>query len=371
MSHPSKFAPSTVANYSALPGCPKHWTEEQDKALKAAYPAITSSPTITTFKRTISKLAVAPLPSSAILPSLRDPNPNAASLISYDLDFLSHRIKRLLSPHAAHTSGFLTTWSKVPRNIHPPICKKGCFASGRRNSRTWQNLSTQEYRCGGCGRMDLTPVSSNPSVTATKTLISTATALAMRTYQAPATAFTGTGPSVTSARQVCTTISGPANWAIEHKRHLKESYLTQVHHYTRFSATAFKMALSIFFPPTAADVDIAALAVDPSTYDLCFLHNQLEKAFGQCACRGNEISVSEKKESEKENCYLRPYMQVVVSNAGMAVACGKCMPEKGIVYAIPVVLEDGAEKTYEGFRCGVCGDTDVREIEVSSKVKAV
>ncbi|KAL8925390.1 MAG: hypothetical protein Q9208_003482 [Pyrenodesmia sp. 3 TL-2023] len=357
-----------MAIYSTLPGCPQHWTEEQDKALKAAYSTITSAPTITTFKRTISKLARAPLPFSAILPNLRDPSPNAVSLISYDLDFLSHRIKRLLSPHTAHTSGFLTTWSKVPRSIHPPVCKKGCLASGRRKSRTWQNLSTQEYRCGGCGRMDLTPLPPNPSVMATKTLISAATALATRTYQAPATAFTGTGPSATSVRQTGTTISGPTNWAIDHTRHLKESYLTQVHHYTRFSVTAFKLALSIFYPMTATDVDIAALAIDPSTYDLCFLHNQLEKAFGQCACRATEVSVSGAGEKK---CYLRPYVHVVVSNAGMAVACGKCMPEKGIVYAIPVALEDGAEKTNEGFRCGVCGDTDVKEIEVSGEVQAV
>ncbi|KAL8898564.1 MAG: hypothetical protein Q9207_006632 [Kuettlingeria erythrocarpa] len=357
-----------MANYSTLPGCPKHWTEEQDKALLAAYPAMTSSTTITTFKCTIRKLALGHLPStSQIFLNLRDPHPNAANLISYDLDFLCYRIRRLLSPQAAHTSGFLTTWAKVPRNIHPPICKEGCIASGRRNCRTWQNLSTQEYRCGGCGRMDLTPLLPNPLVTATKTLMSTL--LAEARFQAPNTAFTGTPSSTKAAQQIDKTVAGPANWAVEHTRHLKESYLTQVHRCTRFSAAAFKLALSIFFPPMATDIDIADLAIDPSTYDLCFLHNQLEKAFGQCACREDEVSIP--GEQEKKKCYLRPFVQVVLSNDGTAVACSKCSAEKGVVYAIPMSVEDEMATTYEGFRCGMCGNEEVKEIEVSGEVRVV
>ncbi|KAI4190405.1 MAG: hypothetical protein LQ346_004926 [Caloplaca aetnensis] len=359
-----------MANYSTLPGCPEHWTEEQDEALKEAYPAITSSPTITTFKCTTRQLAFGHFPSTTqILLDLRDPYPNAANIISYDLDFLCYRIKRLLSPHAVHTSGFLTTWAKVPRNIHPPICKNGCIASGRCNSRTWQNFSTQEYRCGGCGRMDLTPLPSDPSITATKALIFTASAEAR--FQAPNTAFAGTPSSTTAARQVDTTVFGPANWTVEHTRHLKESYLTQVQRFTRFSVTSFKLALSIFFPPSATNLDIAALAIDPSTYDLCFLHNQLEKAFGQCSCRENEVSIPGEEEEEEKKCYLRPYVQVVLSNDGMAVACGKCSPEKGVVYAVPVGVEDGMAPTYEGFRCGMCGNTEVKKIEVSDEVTAV
>ncbi len=215
--------------------------------------------------------------------------------------------------------------------------------------------------------MDLTPLPSDPSVTAPKTLISIASAEPR--FQAPDTAFAGTPSPTTAARQINTTVSGPANWAVDHTRHLKESYLTQVHRYTRFSVATFKLALSICFPLTATDIDIAALAIDPSTYDICFLHNQLEKAFGQCVCRGNEVSVP--VEQEKKECYLRPYVQVVLSNDGMAVTCGKCSADKGVVYAIPVRVEDEMATTYQGFRCGMCGNTEVKETEVPSEVMEV
>lgn len=68
--------------------------------------------------------------------------------------------------------------------------------------------------------------------------------------------------------------------------------------------------------------------------------------------------------TRKRRCYLHPYVKAEVSNEGKVVACGKCTSDMGVVYAIPVNEAGEMGGRYEGFRCGLCGDGDVKEIEV-------
>ncbi|KAI4096736.1 MAG: hypothetical protein LQ344_000876 [Seirophora lacunosa] len=368
------MAPSNpLLGSSSLPGCPKHWKRAQDDALKAAYPAMRTSSMITAFKRTTCRLVLATLSPRDLLPNLRDPYPNAANLISYDLDFLSRRIKHLLGP-AAHSNreGFLANWAKTPRSQTTRACSHGCEASGRRNSRVWQDLSSQDHRCGGCGRTDLTILPPNPALTRVRDLVTAGASITRpkQHHHHLNTPFPGiyspaTTPEPLRRAPAHSIITGPASWTRAHMRHLKESYITQKFYHPNFSISDFKMALAIFFPADAPDPDVAALHVAPATFDLCFVHNMLERLFGACTCRQFDIAnPSAPAGAPRRKCYLRPWVRVEGADEERLVGCGKCELGGEAVYAVPVKGGGEGDVRYKWFRCGGCGDSDVKSAEV-------
>ncbi|KAL8647207.1 MAG: hypothetical protein Q9210_005695, partial [Variospora velana] len=143
-----------------------------------------------------------------------------------------------------------------------------------------------------------------------------------------------------------------------------ESYLTQqkVHKPPYFSIADFKMALAIFFPADAPDPDVAALHVRPAAFDICFVHNVLEKLFGACACRHQVEGLDPlvPAEGPRRKCYLRPWVRVEVAGE---IKCGKCELGREAVYAVPAKGEGEGGVRYEGFRCGGCGNMDVKGVE--------
>ncbi|KAL8988616.1 MAG: hypothetical protein Q9177_002338 [Variospora cf. flavescens] len=360
------MAPSNpLLGSTSLPGCPKNWKHAQDDALKAAYPAMRTSSTITAFKHTTCKTILATLRPLEIVPNLRDTHSNAANIISYDLDFLSRRIKHLIGP-AAHTNreGFLANWTKTPRSQTTRACTMGCETAGRRHSRVWQDLSSQVHRCGGCGRTDLTILPPNPALTRVRDLV-IAGAASMTRQQQLSTAFPGIRSPAPPLPASTTIITAPAAWTLTHTRHLKESYLKQqkVHEPPYFSIADFKMALAIFFPADAPDPDHAALHVRPAAFDICLVHNVLERLFGACACRHQVKGLDPlvPAEGSRRKCYLRPWVRVEVAGE---IKCGKCELGGEAVYAVPAKREGEGEGEggvrYEGFRCGGCGNMDVK-----------
>ncbi|KAI4176313.1 MAG: hypothetical protein LQ343_001051 [Gyalolechia ehrenbergii] len=345
-------------------GCPKHWTTLQDEALKAAYPSMITHADISSFKRSICKTILqTPNTPSLMLTAVRDPLPNAANQFSYDLDFLTHRIKHLLPDNTItiKTPSLLTTWSKTLDDSENKnrICTKGCMSPRRPHPNLWVHISTHSLRCGGCGRKDIEPSPNDPIKTLTSTawrLTYASTDEQKQQYNNP---FPGRMPSSTPSPKTTTTtittttatepnIPIPPLWSRPHDAHLHESYILQTTRpiFPIFSTINLKHAFSIFFPPSFTD-----LYIDTSVYDLCFVHGRLEFIFGPCVCRGGEVSGSRCR----GRCYLFPFVKIEMSDSENVMTCGKCELGEKAVYGIPVAGGGG----WKEMRCGGCGNEDI------------
>ncbi|KAL8717350.1 MAG: hypothetical protein Q9225_005397 [Loekoesia sp. 1 TL-2023] len=341
-----------------------------------------SSSDISEFKRSICKAVIVSLDSpESILTNIRDLRPNAANQFSYDLDFLSRRIKLLIGSAASgNGEGFLASWSKTPRSFSNRVCSKGCLSVGRKDSRIWQNIATQELRCGGCGRKDLTIVLPDPAIKNLLATVSDAIQMEKGAKQHQSSPFNGirsskdtTNPrsierlyhqSINTSNSHQPRITTPPSWAQTHDTHLRESYITQIAKHN-FSILNLKLSLSIFFPASHPSPSIRALHIDPSTYDLCFIHNRLETLFGACLCRNTDTSSSSVPRFKR--CYFHPFIRTEVSNSGKLLECGKCGVDPPAVYAVPVEEASVAFPACKKLRCGGCGNEEVKEVEVSEE----
>ena len=293
---------------------------------------------------------------------------------SYDLLFLQRRLEELLGPCISTTDPRVKvelgitapthldkTWLKLEvedsRNGYVRCTK--CNAT---HPAIYMDVKTRKLRCGHCGNMDCRHLvkwaDAIPSIGETRNLKHEETA-EQSTKPRPRVEcqYKKEKMEQSSNRnsEEAETLPGdldivskrrsndlPPNWNVFNDMILKHWYRKDP---KQFDLDGFKREIHLTFHGAPN------LCISPSSYDIMFLHDRLDKLIGPCICRLSKEDCANLGPDSEPSFFHREWRAFRNDHIGRRLYCDLCKVSP------PLICRN--ERSNEEYRCGSCGNSKV------------
>ena len=293
---------------------------------------------------------------------------------SYDLVFVQSRLEELLGPYISETDPGVKAEPGVPaptyldkvwlkleveddrgKHLH-------CTECNSIHPAIYVDVKTKQLRCGHCGNMDSSHLVEGAHIVPNRTeyLDPQCVEAAVQIGKPRARAECQHGKEMLEQSSSGSSAKSkmlpgdldipsarrpddlPPNWNVFNDMILKKWYAKDP---MQFDINGFKREIHLIFHGAPN------MCMSPTSYDIVFLHNRLDKLIGPCICRMGKEDRANVGPADEPSFFHREWRAFKADDFGRRLYCDFCKVTP------PLICRN--ERSREEYRCGSCGNSKI------------